>query len=298
MQTPGRRLPPGSFHKLDIPQALLVKLQHDCDDCCTTKKSCKFAHELQHDCNAGEEGIVMNELGRHLQFPTRTFHKPNYLQDFLQRLGLIYTKEQKGKTVVVCVRAPGPLLASYRQTNAPEGLWLQHGWLHAVHDAIEAGPPLSELDPSIDLAAPGAPLLLATHAEAASAVLSEAADAAVSQSARRSDLILASPAGSAAVPASTPTAPSHVMSSEQHEQTATRPGEAAEAPELNTGALVQHAAALMPAIPERSAALPEEQGVAEAVPSLTEVRLTYSLLVAAARGHTALCPVHGHHGVP
>ena len=56
----------------------------------------------------------MNDLGKHLQFPTRTFHKPSYLQDFLQRLGLIFTKEQKGKAVVVCVRAPAPLLATYR----------------------------------------------------------------------------------------------------------------------------------------------------------------------------------------
>ncbi len=86
---------------------------------------------------SGEEGIVMSELGRHLQFPIRTFHKPNYLKEFTARLGLYACKEQKGKAVVVCVHAPQKLLDEYRQAHPPAGPWLQHGWVNAVYTAMD-----------------------------------------------------------------------------------------------------------------------------------------------------------------
>lgn len=95
-----------------------------CHKLTQTQTTCRGSGGLLHLRCAGEEGIFMNDLGKHLQFPTRTFHKPSYLQDFLQRLGLIFTKEQKGKAVVVCVRAPAPLLATYRLVS--RSVLLQH----------------------------------------------------------------------------------------------------------------------------------------------------------------------------
>ena len=89
----------------------------------------------------------MSELGKHLQFPTRTFHKPNHLKDFTARLGLYACKEQRGKAVVVCLHAPQKLLDEYRQQHPPAGAWLQHGWVNAVHDAIGAGLP-ADSDPA------------------------------------------------------------------------------------------------------------------------------------------------------
>ncbi|KAA6420263.1 MAG: hypothetical protein FRX49_09747 [Trebouxia sp. A1-2] len=120
-----------------------------------------FAREFFHIVlNAGEEGIVMSELGRHLQFPIRTFHKPNYLKEFTTRLGLYACKEQRGKTVVVCVHAPQKLLDEYRQSHAPTGPWLQNGWLNAVHNAMDTS--LAGLDAPAD---PAVPIITATPLE-------------------------------------------------------------------------------------------------------------------------------------
>ncbi len=113
-------------------------------------------------CFPGEEGIVMSELGRHLQFPIRTFHKPNYLKEFTTRLGLYACKEQRGKAVVVCVHAPQKLLDEYRQSHAPAGPWLQNGWLNAVHNAMDTG--LAGHDAPAD---PVVPMIDATPLEGA-----------------------------------------------------------------------------------------------------------------------------------
>ena len=102
----------------------------------------------------------MSELGKHLQFPIRTFHKPNYLKEFTARLGLYACKEQKGKAVMVCVHAPQDLLDAYRQANPPTGAWLQHGWLGAVYDAMDAG-----LPPQDDPAESAVPMITATPTE-------------------------------------------------------------------------------------------------------------------------------------
>ena len=102
----------------------------------------------------------MSELGRHLQFPIRTFHKPNYLKEFTTRLGLYACKEQRGKTVVVCVHAPQKLLDEYRQSHAPTGPWLQNGWLNAVHNAMDTS--LAGLDAPAD---PAVPIITATPLE-------------------------------------------------------------------------------------------------------------------------------------
>ena len=79
----------------------------------------------------------MSQLGKQLQFPTRTFHKPNHLKEFTARLGLYACKEQRGKAVAVCLHAPQELLNEYRQLHAPAGAWLKQGWLHAVCDAMD-----------------------------------------------------------------------------------------------------------------------------------------------------------------
>lgn len=219
--------------------------------------------------HAGEEGIFMSDLGRQLQFPTRTFHKPNYLQDFLQRLGLMYTKEQKGKAVVVCVRAPGPLLASYRQTNAPEGMWLQQGWLNAVHDAIEAGPPL--LDPSTDLAAPSAPLLVATPAEPP---LSPLWTAQTTASPQAPALPMQPSPAMAAV--SAPVAErglSHTQdTSQQSASSEGRENGSAKPAELKRHVRFELTDAQMPEIPEPSSTTADLEDEEEAAPALTEVR--------------------------
>ena len=102
----------------------------------------------------------MSELGRHLQFPIRTFHKPNYLKEFTSRLGLYACKEQKGKAVVVCVHAPQNLLDDYRQSHAPAGAWLHHGWLNAVYDAADTGLP-TDTDPAESVV----PMVTATPTE-------------------------------------------------------------------------------------------------------------------------------------
>ena len=106
----------------------------------------------------------MSELGRQLQFPTRTFHKPHHLKDFTARLGLYACKEQRGKAVVVCLHAPQALLEVYRRLYPPTGAWLQHGWVNAVCDALDKGLP-SETDP-VTMAVP---LISATPAEQAAA---------------------------------------------------------------------------------------------------------------------------------
>ena len=116
-------------------------------------------------CFPGDEGIVMSELGRHLQFPIRTFHKPNYLKEFTTRLGLYACKEQRGKAVVVCVHAPQKLLDEYRQSHAPAGPWLQNGWLNAVHNAMDTG--LAGHDAPTD---PAIPMIDATPLEGAPAI--------------------------------------------------------------------------------------------------------------------------------
>jgi len=116
-------------------------------------------------CFPGEDGIVMSELGRHLQFPIRTFHKPNYLKEFTARLGLYACKEQRGKAVVVCVHAPQKLLDEYRQSHAPAGPWLQNGWLNAVHNAMDTG--LAGHDAPAD---PAVPMIDATPLEGAPAI--------------------------------------------------------------------------------------------------------------------------------
>ena len=235
-------------------------------------------HGLKGYCNAGEEGIFMNDLGKHLQFPTRTFHKPNYLQDFLQRLGLIYTKEQRGKAVVVCVRAPAPLLASYRQSNAPEGVWLQQGWLNAVHDAMDAGPPL--YDPTTDLAAPGAPLLVATPVDAPVAPMSPtpATASAWPSPLPRDPSATALATGqlaSASVSALSPATAAKPLYTEavlQPDDTSDRVREPEEAAELNTDVASQSAIAQMPAIPEPSSAPAEVEDEEEHSLELSEAR--------------------------
>lgn len=112
----------------------------------------------------GEEGIVMSELGRQLQFPTRTFHKPHHLKDFTARLGLYACKEQRGKAVVVCLHAPQALLEEYRRLHPPAGAWLQRGWVNAVCDALDKGLP-AETDPVTS----AVPLITAMPAEQAAA---------------------------------------------------------------------------------------------------------------------------------
>ncbi|KAL0049611.1 hypothetical protein WJX82_006036 [Trebouxia sp. C0006] len=63
--------------------------EQDSANCWPLVAEQSFAREFFHIVlNAGDEGIVMSELGRHLQFPIRTFHKPNYLKEFTTRLGL------------------------------------------------------------------------------------------------------------------------------------------------------------------------------------------------------------------
>ncbi len=107
----------------------------------------------------------MSELGRHLQFPIRTFHKPNYLKEFTTRLGLYACKEQRGKAVVVCLHAPQKLLDEFRQSHAPAGPWLQNGWLNAVHNAMDMG--LAGRDAPTD---PAVPMITATPLEGASSI--------------------------------------------------------------------------------------------------------------------------------
>ena len=102
----------------------------------------------------------MSELGKHLQFPIRTFHKPNYLKEFTARLGLYACKEQRGKAVVVCVHAPQKLLDDYRQSHAPAAPWLQRGWLNAVHDVMNTGLPAGD-----DPAESAVPMITATPTE-------------------------------------------------------------------------------------------------------------------------------------
>lgn len=244
------------------------------------------AEHCESHCYAGEEGIFMNELGKHLQFPTRTFHKPNYLQDFLQRLGLIYTKEQKGKAVVVCVRAPAQLLASYRQTNAPEGVWLQQGWLNAVHDAMDAGPPL--YDPITDLAAPGAPLLVATPVDPHVAPSSDSPSKASgwpSPLPKEAMAPVTSPAtgqatASASVSALSPAAvtePLHTKAVLQTADTASRVRESGEVAEPNIDAASQTAVAQMPAIPEPSSAPADAENEEGGSLELSEVRTDFAL---------------------
>lgn len=126
--------------------------------------------------HTGEEGIVMSELGKHLQFPTRTFHKPNHLKDFTARLGLYACKEQRGKAVVVCLHAPQQLLDEYRQQHPPAGAWLQHGWVSAVHDAIGAGLP-ADLDPADSTL----PIIAAMPAEEAVQAPQQKSDTAASE---------------------------------------------------------------------------------------------------------------------
>lgn len=106
----------------------------------------------------------MSELGRQLQFPTRTFHKPHHLRDFTARLGLYACKEQRGKAVVVVLHAPQALLDEYRRLHPPAGAWLQHGWVNAVCDALDTGLP-ADIDPVTSTV----PLITATPAEEAAA---------------------------------------------------------------------------------------------------------------------------------
>ncbi len=132
---------------------------------CTASFHFFVALHLKLCCFPGEEGIVMSELGRHLQFPIRTFHKPNYLKEFTTRLGLYACKEQRGKAVVVCVHAPQKLLDEYRQSHAPAGPWLQNGWLNAVHNAMDTG--LVGHDAATD---PAVPMINATPLEGAPSI--------------------------------------------------------------------------------------------------------------------------------
>ncbi|KAL0040405.1 hypothetical protein WJX77_006212 [Trebouxia sp. C0004] len=140
--------------------------ERDSANCWPLVAEQSFAREFFHIVlNAGEEGIVMSELGRHLQFPIRTFHKPNYLKEFTTRLGLYACKEQRGKAVVVCVHAPQKLLDEYRQSHAPAGPWLQNGWLNAVHNAMDTG--LAGHDAPTD---PAVPMITATPLEGAPSI--------------------------------------------------------------------------------------------------------------------------------
>ena len=115
----------------------------------------------------------MSELGRQLQFPTRTFHKPNHLKDFTARLGLYACKEQRGKAVVVCLHAPQALLEEYRRLHPPAGAWLQHGWVNAVCDALDKGLP-ADKDPVVA----AVPMITASPAEEAPVEPQREADAA------------------------------------------------------------------------------------------------------------------------
>ena len=115
----------------------------------------------------------MSELGRALQFPTRTFHKPNHLKDFTARLGLYACKEQRGKAVVVCLHAPHKLLDDYRRQHAPAGAWLQRGWLEAVYEAADQGAAANE-----NPAQGAVPLIAAQPAEEAAQAQQLDADAA------------------------------------------------------------------------------------------------------------------------
>lgn len=115
----------------------------------------------------------MSELGRQLQFPTRTFHKPNHLKDFTARLGLYACKEQRGKAVVVCLHAPQALLEEYRRLHPPAGAWLQHGWVNAVCDALDKGLP-ADKDPVVT----AVPMITASPAEEAPVEPQREADAA------------------------------------------------------------------------------------------------------------------------
>ena len=115
----------------------------------------------------------MSELGRQLQFPTRTFHKPNHLKDFTARLGLYACKEQRGKAVVVCLHAPQALLEEYRRLHPPAGAWLQHGWVNAVCDALDKGLP-ADKDPVVT----AVPMITASPAEEAPVEPQQEADAA------------------------------------------------------------------------------------------------------------------------
>ena len=115
----------------------------------------------------------MSELGRQLQFPTRTFHKPNHLKDFTARLGLYACKEQRGKAVVVCLHAPQELLDEYRRLHPPAGAWLQHGWVSAVCDALDKGLP-ADKDPVVT----AVPMITALPAEEAPVQYQHEADAA------------------------------------------------------------------------------------------------------------------------
>ena len=114
----------------------------------------------------------MSELGRQLQFPTRTFHKPNHLKDFTARLGLYACKEQRGKAVVVCLHAPQALLDEYRRLHPPAGAWLQHGWVNAVCDALDKGLP-ADKDPVVT----AVPMITASPAEEAPGQHQQDADA-------------------------------------------------------------------------------------------------------------------------
>lgn len=229
----------------------------------------------------------MNELGKHLQFPTRTFHKPNYLQDFLQRLGLMYTKEQKGKAVVVCVRAPGPLLATHRQGNPPEGLWLQQGWLHAVHDAIDAGPASADLDPGTDIAAPGAILLHALPAEPMAASMAQAAvNTNMSQPSLPSRSTTAGTAGLAALPMSESQSSARPQAVQQSQQLPVRPqGQLAQ---VDIDLPLQQAVPQMPVIPAPSSTILTAQDEENVEPGLTQVT---ELALSACR-HNLDAPCH------